>query len=183
MPLKPGLTGKSTTMVTHENTAAAVGAGGVEVFSTPMMIALMENAAWAARRTTWMLVRDRGHGGERTPSRCHAHRPAVAPPPNWWRSTDAAWYSTSKPTMSRKRSARASTNASSSTSNASSTHRVIGRFPEMNEIALLFVVMLCYNERQVRAYWLHVSINLGMSGFDRRADCRIAGRGVGTHSR
>lgn len=48
MALKPGLTGESTTMVTHENTAAAVGAGGVEVFSTPMMIALMENAAWAA---------------------------------------------------------------------------------------------------------------------------------------
>lgn len=48
MALKLGLTGESTTMVTHENTAAAVGAGGVEVFSTPMMIALMENAAWAA---------------------------------------------------------------------------------------------------------------------------------------
>lgn len=48
MALKLGLTGESTTVVTHENTAAAVGAGGVEVFSTPMMIALMENASWAA---------------------------------------------------------------------------------------------------------------------------------------
>ena len=48
MALTPGLTGDATTIVVHENTAAAVGAGGVEVFGTPMMIALMENAAWRA---------------------------------------------------------------------------------------------------------------------------------------
>jgi fluoroacetyl-CoA thioesterase len=48
MILTPGLTGEATTIVTHENTAASVGAGGVEVFGTPMMIALMENAAWRA---------------------------------------------------------------------------------------------------------------------------------------
>lgn len=48
MPLEIGLTGESTTTVVHENTAARVGAGGVEVFATPMMIALMENAAWRA---------------------------------------------------------------------------------------------------------------------------------------
>src|SRR5437764_11694485 len=48
MALKPGLTGEATTTVVHENTAAHVGAGGVEVFATPMMIALMENAAWRA---------------------------------------------------------------------------------------------------------------------------------------
>jgi fluoroacetyl-CoA thioesterase len=46
MQLTPGMTGEATTTVVHENTAAAVGAGGVEVFGTPMMIALMENAAW-----------------------------------------------------------------------------------------------------------------------------------------
>src|SRR5260370_583524 len=46
MQLEPGLTGESTTTVVHENTAAYVGAGGVEVFATPMMIALMEQAAW-----------------------------------------------------------------------------------------------------------------------------------------
>lgn len=48
MALIPGLTGEATTTVVHENTAAAVGAGGVEVFGTPMMIALMEMAAWRA---------------------------------------------------------------------------------------------------------------------------------------
>jgi predicted thioesterase len=46
MSLSPGMTGEAQTTVVHANTAAAVGAGGVEVFATPMMIALMENAAW-----------------------------------------------------------------------------------------------------------------------------------------
>ncbi len=48
MALITGLIGEATTIVVHENTAASVGAGGVEVFGTPMMIALMENAAWRA---------------------------------------------------------------------------------------------------------------------------------------
>ncbi|HJT58847.1 MAG TPA: thioesterase family protein [Ktedonobacteraceae bacterium] len=48
MALEIGLTGEMTTTVAHENTAAFVGAGGVEVFATPMMIALMENASWHA---------------------------------------------------------------------------------------------------------------------------------------
>jgi len=46
MSLKLGMTGEATTLVAHENTAARVGAGGVEVFGTPMMIALMEQASW-----------------------------------------------------------------------------------------------------------------------------------------
>jgi fluoroacetyl-CoA thioesterase len=48
MELRPGLTGEAETVVTHENTAEAVGSGGVLVFSTPMMLALMEMAAWNA---------------------------------------------------------------------------------------------------------------------------------------
>jgi fluoroacetyl-CoA thioesterase len=48
MELKLGMTGEATTTVVYENTAAAIGAGGVEVFGTPMLISLMENAAWRA---------------------------------------------------------------------------------------------------------------------------------------
>ncbi len=52
MALTPGMKGEAITTVVHENTAASVGAGGVEVFGTPMMIALMENASWQAVATS-----------------------------------------------------------------------------------------------------------------------------------
>ena len=45
MSLVPGLKGSASVRVIHENTAAVVGSGSLEVFATPMMIALMENAA------------------------------------------------------------------------------------------------------------------------------------------
>ena len=45
MSLVPGLKGSASVLVIHENTAAVVGSGSLEVFATPMMIALMENAA------------------------------------------------------------------------------------------------------------------------------------------
>lgn len=48
MSLVPGLTGEARTKVTEANTAAAVGSGGIAVFATPMMIALMESAALQA---------------------------------------------------------------------------------------------------------------------------------------
>lgn len=45
MELKLGIKGSTQVQVVFENTAAAVGSGAMEVFSTPSMIALMEKAA------------------------------------------------------------------------------------------------------------------------------------------
>ena len=42
-----GKTGTVTTIVTETNTARAVGSGDLDVFATPMMIALMEQTACA----------------------------------------------------------------------------------------------------------------------------------------
>lgn len=46
--LKEGLTYTSCVKVTLENCASAVGSGGLDVFATPSMVALMENAAMNA---------------------------------------------------------------------------------------------------------------------------------------
>jgi predicted thioesterase len=43
--LKPGLAGEKTEAVTDGNTAASWGSGGLPVYATPAMIALMEGAA------------------------------------------------------------------------------------------------------------------------------------------
>jgi len=43
--LKAGIKGEAKTVVSEANTAIALGSGGVPVFATPAMIALMENAA------------------------------------------------------------------------------------------------------------------------------------------
>jgi predicted thioesterase len=45
LDLQPGLQGEASVLVTEDNTAAALGSGSVNVFSTPAMIALMEAAA------------------------------------------------------------------------------------------------------------------------------------------
>lgn len=45
MELIKGITGRKEIVVTKENTAAIVGSGLLEVFATPMMIALMEEVA------------------------------------------------------------------------------------------------------------------------------------------
>lgn len=46
--LKEGLSYTSKVKVTLDNCASAVGSGGLDVFATPSMIALMENAAMNA---------------------------------------------------------------------------------------------------------------------------------------
>ena len=46
--LKPGLTAEKTETVTEKNTAFAWGSGGLAVYATPAMIALMEGAALSA---------------------------------------------------------------------------------------------------------------------------------------
>ncbi|MBS6217104.1 MAG: thioesterase family protein [Clostridiales bacterium] len=45
MSLQVGCKGRAETVVTLENTAAAVGSGLLPVFATPSMVALMEHAA------------------------------------------------------------------------------------------------------------------------------------------
>ena len=46
--LKKGLTATARTVVSQENTALKMGSGDLEVFATPAMVALMENAAMKA---------------------------------------------------------------------------------------------------------------------------------------
>lgn len=48
MALEIGLRGETTLVVGENETAAHFGAGGVRVLATPVMIGLMENAAWQA---------------------------------------------------------------------------------------------------------------------------------------
>jgi fluoroacetyl-CoA thioesterase len=45
--LQPGLVGEAQTVVDSHNVASAYGSGSIDVFATPAMIALMENAARA----------------------------------------------------------------------------------------------------------------------------------------
>lgn len=49
--LEKGLSTRSSAIVAAGNTAAAMGSGDLEVFATPAMVALMENAAMTAVAT------------------------------------------------------------------------------------------------------------------------------------
>jgi predicted thioesterase len=42
--LKPGLQGRAETLVSEKNTAKGYGSGGLEVYSTPNMVTIMEGA-------------------------------------------------------------------------------------------------------------------------------------------
>lgn len=46
--LEKGLSASATAVVTAANTARAMGSGDMDVFATPAMVALMENAAMRA---------------------------------------------------------------------------------------------------------------------------------------
>ena len=48
MALEVGVRGEAALTVSENETAAKFGAGGVRVLATPIMIGLMENAAWQA---------------------------------------------------------------------------------------------------------------------------------------
>ena len=46
MEIKVGTKGRCDSIVTEERTAAVVGSGSLPVYATPMMVALIEEAAW-----------------------------------------------------------------------------------------------------------------------------------------
>ena len=46
MEIKVGTKGRVDSVVTEERTAAKVGSGSLPVYATPMMVALIEEAAW-----------------------------------------------------------------------------------------------------------------------------------------
>lgn len=48
MSVKTGIKGRAEIIVAPEHTAKAVGSGALEVLATPMMAALMEQAAWTS---------------------------------------------------------------------------------------------------------------------------------------
>ena len=46
MEIRIGTAGRAETVVTEEKTAISAGSGSLPVYATPMMVALIEEAAW-----------------------------------------------------------------------------------------------------------------------------------------
>lgn len=61
MEIKVGTKGRQECVVTEQLTAAAVGSGSLPVYATPMMVALIEEAAW--RSVQGMLEEGQGTVG------------------------------------------------------------------------------------------------------------------------
>ena len=60
--METGLTYTSTVVVSKENVAATMGSGDLNVFATPAMVALMENAAMSAVQMSCLRFHySRGH--------------------------------------------------------------------------------------------------------------------------
>ena len=58
MTMELGCKGRAETIVTSEKTAKTAGSGALDVFATPFMAALMEEAAWATPSSPiWRTVR------------------------------------------------------------------------------------------------------------------------------
>lgn len=77
MTLTPGLVGELTASVDHSMLASSIGSGGLDVFSTPSLIALMEHAARNA--VEHLLLADQLTVGVRVDVRHLAATPLGAP--------------------------------------------------------------------------------------------------------
>lgn len=73
MALVVGIKGRAETVVSEANTAKTVGSGTLPVFATPMMAALMEQAAWESIQP----YLDEGMGSVGT-KLCISHQAATA---------------------------------------------------------------------------------------------------------
>ena len=71
MELKPGIKACKEIIVTKELCADAWGSGGLQVYATPAMIALMENTAWASVEPCMEEGGQSGRGAHHMRERAH----------------------------------------------------------------------------------------------------------------
>jgi len=116
MELEPGATNTLTVVVDESMTADRFGNTGVQVLATPMLVSYFELAAH--RLAMRALEPGQGTIGSRVDIRHLAATRSVCPSPSGRASPSAmvaGWCSGSRPTTNWSVSARAPTNASSST--------------------------------------------------------------------